>query len=357
MNCDQRQPGCSMFSSLFFFFQAEDGIRDVAVTGVQTCALPICHRARAHPRCPDSDLGRTDDGSGRGERSEGARSVGSADGWQNLSHDHSRSPVGGGRRSGVGAGGRPDHRARKTRRTGDPERTLPRPLRTRPPATALECFQLTSEPKTMRKQELPADVCLETFPEDPDFPQLKIAGDPGRMLEVFRKHLKPVSENQCHIQHCIPFRFRCRQSTSRCVLQYTLRLVEPVTGRQWDQWVTGVVYARDGEAERLWRQLQAEDPRREIPQSWLTFEPVDFIPELRMLVEVFPYDQRLRNLALVLGRAAGDLQPLLLARLDPGRWHAAEHAMEPTRYRTELGAALKFTMQAREELTARSETL
>src|SRR5687768_270364 len=24
------------------FFQAEDGIRDVAVTGVQTCALPIC---------------------------------------------------------------------------------------------------------------------------------------------------------------------------------------------------------------------------------------------------------------------------------------------------------------------------
>src|SRR3989449_11398163 len=28
---------------VFFFFQAEDGIRDVAVTGVQTCALPICY--------------------------------------------------------------------------------------------------------------------------------------------------------------------------------------------------------------------------------------------------------------------------------------------------------------------------
>src|SRR5437879_13922437 len=25
-----------------FFFQAEDGIRDTSVTGVQTCALPIC---------------------------------------------------------------------------------------------------------------------------------------------------------------------------------------------------------------------------------------------------------------------------------------------------------------------------
>src|SRR4029453_2156734 len=28
----------------FFFFQAEDGIRDHCVTGVQTCALPICCR-------------------------------------------------------------------------------------------------------------------------------------------------------------------------------------------------------------------------------------------------------------------------------------------------------------------------
>src|SRR5688500_20269913 len=28
----------------FFFFQAEDGIRGYKVTGVQTCALPICER-------------------------------------------------------------------------------------------------------------------------------------------------------------------------------------------------------------------------------------------------------------------------------------------------------------------------
>src|SRR2546421_6557901 len=33
-------------STLFFFFQAEDGIRDLIVTGVQTCALPICLRHR-----------------------------------------------------------------------------------------------------------------------------------------------------------------------------------------------------------------------------------------------------------------------------------------------------------------------
>src|SRR3712207_7514268 len=33
-------------SVVFFFFQAEDGIRDIGVTGVQTCALPIWMPAR-----------------------------------------------------------------------------------------------------------------------------------------------------------------------------------------------------------------------------------------------------------------------------------------------------------------------
>src|SRR5229473_6359849 len=32
-----------------FFFQAEDGIRDKLVTGVQTCALPICNAPRGVP--------------------------------------------------------------------------------------------------------------------------------------------------------------------------------------------------------------------------------------------------------------------------------------------------------------------
>src|SRR2546427_6524734 len=37
------------FLFFFFFFQAEDGIRDLTVTGVQTCALPICARLIAAP--------------------------------------------------------------------------------------------------------------------------------------------------------------------------------------------------------------------------------------------------------------------------------------------------------------------
>src|SRR5260221_8575720 len=37
---------CFYYYCVFFFFQAEDGIRDHCVTGVQTCALPICRLAK-----------------------------------------------------------------------------------------------------------------------------------------------------------------------------------------------------------------------------------------------------------------------------------------------------------------------
>src|SRR5207245_5544450 len=39
-----------------FFFQAEDGIRDATVTGVQTCALPICSSLAVSLHAPDDEL-------------------------------------------------------------------------------------------------------------------------------------------------------------------------------------------------------------------------------------------------------------------------------------------------------------
>src|SRR2546430_7277538 len=66
---------CGHYVHLFFFFQAEDGIRDLTVTGVQTCALPICstkrkprtrkrarwraRRGTAIPRCSPASVWRT----------------------------------------------------------------------------------------------------------------------------------------------------------------------------------------------------------------------------------------------------------------------------------------------------------
>src|SRR5690625_7194330 len=75
---------------LFFFFQAEDGIRDGHVTGVQTCALPISAEPGAEVRAALADLRTlvTDDA----ERTWLERAVGSdAAAWEaevGQEHDH-----------------------------------------------------------------------------------------------------------------------------------------------------------------------------------------------------------------------------------------------------------------------------
>src|SRR5688572_30934876 len=48
INVRDREKQSTFYSD--FFFQAEDGIRDLTVTGVQTCALPIYHHDEADPR-------------------------------------------------------------------------------------------------------------------------------------------------------------------------------------------------------------------------------------------------------------------------------------------------------------------
>src|SRR2546426_4998627 len=60
-----------VLSDLCFFFQAEDGIRDYKVTGVQTCALPIsCHEDnREEAELEEVHDGRVEVGGGR-ERHE-----------------------------------------------------------------------------------------------------------------------------------------------------------------------------------------------------------------------------------------------------------------------------------------------
>src|SRR5205809_5686443 len=77
-------------SFFFFFFQAEDGIRDVAVTGVQTCALPIFCTPCSWRRDPQfeyysNDYARATARSPENDRPGGRRRVaGTARGQANL---------------------------------------------------------------------------------------------------------------------------------------------------------------------------------------------------------------------------------------------------------------------------------
>src|SRR5690554_6984717 len=58
---------CILITSSLFFFQAEDGIRDADVTGVQTCALPILGIRLIEPK-NEGDLYTFHNGWWRGNR-------------------------------------------------------------------------------------------------------------------------------------------------------------------------------------------------------------------------------------------------------------------------------------------------
>jgi hypothetical protein len=193
-------------------------------------------------------------------------------------------------------------------------------------------------------------VSVGSFAADPSFPQLEIATDPALMKETFRTHLRPVGGKVYHIEDCRLVRLRYRQDSRRFLL-YTLRLVEPDTGRERDVQVTGIIYAQKDKAEQAWRKLKATDPQQEIPDGWLTFEPVSFVPELGMLVQVFPYDRRLPTLPLVMAGPPSELEPVLVGRLGAGDWRVQAWNIEPVRYREQGGAVLRYSAKARNSAT------
>jgi Phosphotransferase enzyme family len=192
-------------------------------------------------------------------------------------------------------------------------------------------------------------MSVDSFAADPAFPQLEIATDPSLMKETFRTHLRPVGGKVYNIEDCRFIRLRYRQD-SRCFLQYTLRLLEPDTGRERDVQVTGLLYAQKDKAEQTWRKLQATDPRQEIPEAWLTFEPVSFVPDLDMLVQVFPFDHRIPALSFLAAGPPPELEPLLLGRFGAGDWRVEAWNVEPVRYRDQ-GAVLRYTAKARSAAT------
>jgi len=193
-------------------------------------------------------------------------------------------------------------------------------------------------------------VIVEPFAADPTFPGLQMAGDTASMRRLFREHLRPSGGTAYSIEDCRLSRVRYRKG-ERCVLQYVLHLAHPATGAGRTQWVTGVMYA-GGKTRRKWEKLRRSGP--EIPAADPAFEPCAFIPELDMLVEVFPYDRRLPGLPHLMAGPSPELEAPLLANFGPG-WRIETWNIEPVRYRAGLGATARISVRARETATGRAE--
>ncbi len=206
-----------------------------------------------------------------------------------------------------------------------------------------------------RDEEEPAGA--ESLTADPSLPQLETARDPELMRDVFQRHLRSLGEEAYQIRDCRLSFVRYRQGR-RCILEYTLLLEEPRTGRERSQWVTGVIDAKKGRTWRLWEEelrrsaLRGEATPGTTSQACASF---CYVPELEMLVQVFPYDRQLPSLPLLLAGPPPELEPLLLARFGPGDWQLETWNIEVVRYVALTRAILRLTVRAQEAGSGRVE--
>ena len=216
--------------------------------------------------------------------------------------------------------------------------------------TVLSAGRAQGQPAPSTRDPLAAEPPLA----DPSFPKLEVVKDPELMREVFQRRLQPLDRKTYQVLDCRIHYIHYRRA-ARCVVQYTLRLAEPETGREWSQWVSGVLYA-DGRTRRIWEKLRrTESEQREVSDSSPAFVPFSYIPDLDMLMQVFPYDHRFPALRLLMSGPPPDLEPLLLARFGTGDWRAKAWNVEPVRYRVDMRAALRLTVRARDTITGRVE--
>ena len=185
----------------------------------------------------------------------------------------------------------------------------------------------------------------------PALPHLKTATDAGLMREIFRKHLRPVPGNAWEIRSCEVSRVRAHPGESAVIL-YILRIADSQNGQEREQWVTGELDPA-AHNELSWGELHAAARSRN-SKAVDTFDPVSFIDELGMLVEVYPFDRRLPGLADLVAGPPPELEPVLLASLGPGQW-TAEWTVETVRYHALLRSTLLYRVHAQEAESGRVE--
>lgn len=183
-----------------------------------------------------------------------------------------------------------------------------------------------------------------TLPLDPELPQLEAAWNPRRMREVFAATLRPDGGARFDFVDCLLSRFRYRQGT-RAIMLYVLRLRDMLSGREHDQWVTGTIYPGK-RTRRRYKQLCEELQQMPFLPS-LPFAPVEFVPELNMLVQLFPVDRYMPTLPALASGPPPALEAQLLETFGAGHWQTEHCGVQTMRYRASFGATFRYTLEAR----------
>ncbi len=136
-----------------------------------------------------------------------------------------------------------------------------------------------------------------------------------------------------------------RRDGSRGTVQYDLRLEDPTTGHAWNQIVTGITFGGN-RTRRAWESIRRSAALDADPEMRSALPPFAYVPELDLLLQVFPHDYRLPGLAQLIAGPPPELVSALIEELGPGDWELNSWEAETVQYRVDMRAIVRLTVGA-----------
>jgi hypothetical protein len=175
-----------------------------------------------------------------------------------------------------------------------------------------------------------------------------IISDPVQFRKILEQHLRVPSGSPFDVVNCTPTFTRDRGQ--RSLFQYDVTLRDP-DGREWNEVVSGVSLGEE-RTLNVWERLKLFNPG---PRHESNIRPVAYIPDLDLLLQVFPFDFELLALGRLMAGALPGLHAPIMDRFGPGDWRLDDWRSESVRYRVNLRATIKLTIRASESRSGRAE--
>jgi hypothetical protein len=173
------------------------------------------------------------------------------------------------------------------------------------------------------------------------------------MREVLQRHLVQTGHTSPRVIECAIANTR-RRDGARGTVEYELHLEDTTSGHVWTQRVTGITFGGD-RTQRVWGSLQQAATSGAPNEQRSGLARFGYVPELDLLLQVFPHDYRLPALATLMAGPPPELVPALLAEFGSGNWRLAGWSAEPVQYRVDMRAILRVLVQAKDDHGAAAE--
>jgi aminoglycoside phosphotransferase len=178
------------------------------------------------------------------------------------------------------------------------------------------------------------------------------AHDPNVMREIMQRHLVAPPGTGYQVHKCRITYTHGRDGSSGTV-HYDVQLENVTTGDAWNQIVTGITYG-GMRTRRFWESIRRSGELDADLAVRIALRSYAYVPELDLLLQVFPHDYRMPALAQLIEGPPPELMPAIMEEFGSDNWELVSWDAETVQYRVDMRAILRLTIRMRESSTGQT---